>query len=523
MDEKKRQTVWLLTLLLALLLASCSQGAEAADVATVSDVSGTVEWLEAEGQEWQPLEEDARLTPGAAVRTGPDGSARLDFPDDSNVYLSSDAKMEIEQINFGDDAERVIHVVQQSGVVRHTVHNGDSEPVQYTVSSPHGEARSLAGVFTLDAGEDNAAESRLIVSEGLVNCSNAGVGVEIGAGRMTFLRANEAPEAGHFVVYGRGEITEKGEAWTIGDQRFIVTEQTALDSTFNVGDSAYVEGHVGEDGDLIADVMSLQANDSRPIVVDDEEVAAETDNACIQVTKRVADFDGTLITFYDGTTLSLDDVASVEGEIEIDGVLLIQTCREDEAVTAIHIYELNDSERVVLCHVPPGNPDNEHSIRVAAAAVDAHLAHGDYLGLCDDDAEEDVDNFEEYMDEDKVIVCHLPPGNPENEQSIRIGEPAVKAHLAHGDYLGLCDGDTEADIVDFDVDGDSSEGNVLLCHVPPGNPDNEHEITVGEAAVDAHLAHGDYLGPCTGAGGEGEGQGKNKNKGNRGNARGNGN
>ena len=36
----------------------------------------------------------------------------------------------------------------------------------------------------------------------------------------------------------------------------------------------------------------------------------------------------------------------------------------------------------------------------------------------------------------------------------------------------------------------------MLCHVPPGNPGNAHTIMVGQAAVAAHLAHGDYLGPC---------------------------
>jgi hypothetical protein len=37
---------------------------------------------------------------------------------------------------------------------------------------------------------------------------------------------------------------------------------------------------------------------------------------------------------------------------------------------------------------------------------------------------------------------------------------------------------------------------VQICHKPPGNPANEHNLCVGSAAVASHLAHGDYLGPC---------------------------
>jgi hypothetical protein len=35
-----------------------------------------------------------------------------------------------------------------------------------------------------------------------------------------------------------------------------------------------------------------------------------------------------------------------------------------------------------------------------------------------------------------------------------------------------------------------------ICHIPPGNPNAAHTITVGLPAVDAHLAHGDTEGPC---------------------------
>ena len=37
----------------------------------------------------------------------------------------------------------------------------------------------------------------------------------------------------------------------------------------------------------------------------------------------------------------------------------------------------------------------------------------------------------------------------------------------------------------------------LICHIPPGNPANAHEITVDDDAVPAHLAHGDNRGACT--------------------------
>jgi hypothetical protein len=41
-------------------------------------------------------------------------------------------------------------------------------------------------------------------------------------------------------------------------------------------------------------------------------------------------------------------------------------------------------------------------------------------------------------EEAKVDVCHIPPGNPGNAHTITIGESAVAAHLDHGDVLGPC-------------------------------------------------------------------------------------
>lgn len=45
----------------------------------------------------------------------------------------------------------------------------------------------------------------------------------------------------------------------------------------------------------------------------------------------------------------------------------------------------------------------------------------------------------------KVTICHIPPGNPANAHTITVGAPAVKAHVKHGDTLGACGGGGEVD------------------------------------------------------------------------------
>jgi hypothetical protein len=47
---------------------------------------------------------------------------------------------------------------------------------------------------------------------------------------------------------------------------------------------------------------------------------------------------------------------------------------------------------------------------------------------------------------------------------------------------------------------------VLICHIPPGNPDNAHTICVDKHAQKAHETHhGDAVGACAGDGGGGDG------------------
>jgi hypothetical protein len=103
-----------------------------------------------------------------------------------------------------------------------------------------------------------------------------------------------------------------------------------------------------------------------------------------------------------------------------------------------------------ICHIPPGNPSNAHTISVGNAAVDAHLAHGDSLGRCEDKLPElskkpctagktrGKKGMGLKFHGKKVTICHIPPGNPANAHTISIGLPALKAHIAHGDVMGAC-------------------------------------------------------------------------------------
>ena len=53
-------------------------------------------------------------------------------------------------------------------------------------------------------------------------------------------------------------------------------------------------------------------------------------------------------------------------------------------IAIIFIFDLSfgQGHKVTICHVPPGNPANAHTITISANAWPAHQAHGDQLGAC---------------------------------------------------------------------------------------------------------------------------------------------
>ncbi len=76
----------------------------------------------------------------------------------------------------------------------------------------------------------------------------------------------------------------------------------------------------------------------------------------------------------------------------------------------------------------------------------------------DDDHDYDDDYVTEFGDSVEIdysskttVLCHYPPGNPDNAKTLTIGTKAVRAHVYnHGDSLGECGGNVELDLEERD-------------------------------------------------------------------------
>lgn len=188
----------------------------------------------------------------------------------------------------------------------------------------------------------------------------------------------------------------------------------------------------------------------------------------------------------------------------------------DKLVTPPVVVPPVEEQQITICHKPPGNTTNTQTITIGKSALAAHLAHGDHVGAC---SESDIPKKEEPVvippvvdppvEEQQITICHKPPGNSMNTQTITIGKSALAAHLAHGDHVGEC---TDSNVPKKDEPvvappvvvppvaiPPAENEQITICHKPPGNPTNVQTLTISKSALSAHLAHGDNVGACTDA------------------------
>jgi len=65
------------------------------------------------------------------------------------------------------------------------------------------------------------------------------------------------------------------------------------------------------------------------------------------------------------------------------GALLVASCGgEENTVLRAQFLACKEDKKITICHYPPGNPENVQTITISRSAWKAHHEHGDHLGEC---------------------------------------------------------------------------------------------------------------------------------------------
>jgi len=154
------------------------------------------------------------------------------------------------------------------------------------------------------------------------------------------------------------------------------------------------------------------------------------------------------------THLVLTDVTDVDVTNLTMAVTVAAEILLDGSFQAEVPMQAGDNELRISAYA--GNPDNATVQTITVPVGSTPAAGGNALGcLSHDEGDGDGDNSNNGNNGDtgdngdndqngekgnkKVTICHIPPGNEDNPQSISVSENAVPAHLDHGDSLGACE------------------------------------------------------------------------------------
>lgn len=107
---------------------------------------------------------------------------------------------------------------------------------------------------------------------------------------------------------------------------------------------------------------------------------------------------------------------------------------EIEETKISHFDPDDNNEQIVICHIPPGNETNPQTIKISERALNAHLKHGDTIGACVEEEEEKVSCFPDFNGDGQVNLSDF--------------------SFFSGNY-GLTDADNNYDLL-YDVNNDGA-------------------------------------------------------------------
>ncbi len=217
--------------------------------ASLTRLHGIIQ-IQNERGEWITLQ-TAELKVGQTFRTRTLSSAQLIFFDGSMVTLGPNTQLTIETLNAQKAGARQISLFQTAGETSHSVIPSTAVGSSYIVHTPtaHGEATGTTFQVSVQAGQN----SSFAVIEGEVAVTGQQTTVSVTAGQITLVERESAPLAPVIWLNTQGEVTQIGEAWTIGGETFQVHGTTLIEGSPKLGDVVLVRGRLLADGTRLAD------------------------------------------------------------------------------------------------------------------------------------------------------------------------------------------------------------------------------------------------------------------------------
>jgi hypothetical protein len=164
------------------------------------------------------------------------------------------------------------------------------------------------------------------------------------------------------------------DPWNVRGVSLTVDGNTIIQNDIAVGEMVKVTGRILEDGTWLATEI--------------KHTGLHLGQGCFLVTGIVQSVNGDQILLADGQTLVRTADVVVTGDLKEGSMVRYQICVDEQgqsklmSITVVSQMEGLPQAKAVICHYPPGNPGNRHTIEVGQPAVPAHLAHGDTLGPC---------------------------------------------------------------------------------------------------------------------------------------------
>lgn len=280
-------------------------------------------------------------------------------------------------------------IVSENSAVQHGggIYNVSSGTVTLTESVVNGNSASLSGGGIWNYGELTLTDSNV---SGNFADRNGGAILNAIAGELTLTNSS---------ISGNFAGTRGGGIWNLST--LTLTSSTVSGNTAGGfgGGGIYNLGTVTLTNSIVANSIQAADCDSFGAVIDVGYNIVE-DGTCIS---NPTSFSGDpMLGPLQDNGGPTETHALLEGSPAIDAIPAIDcvvntdqrgVLRPQGDGCDIGAYEAEEAEpcadndgdgRITICHVPPGNPDNPHTIAVSPNALPAHLAHGDHCGPCEE-------------------------------------------------------------------------------------------------------------------------------------------